>query len=172
MDRDSRSPQRGIVLKFKKRRFDGGSEVALIKAFERQEARAQQSRLLIRTEPLSISPLSIPKDGGFAENRSKEPCEGPCESEITEVIKPEKEPVLSKNPYIEALCLGPLELCVGLLGIMTATLGIVTFGHLKNQDLAQQSRDVLQDCFKTIGKGMADTLAGPGKAVNLVFGRS
>jgi hypothetical protein len=151
---EQRKQKPALVLKYGKRRYDGGPEVEAIRAIERQQAVAQMSHLQNR-------------------QRHLEPVQIQVESAPEPVTLPQPAPVAQaapatgsrKNRILEALLLGPMELCIGAVGIMTATLAIITFRRLNNAELLEQSRAVFRDCVKTFRKGLLDTLTTPVRAL-------
>lgn len=148
---EQRQQKSSMVLKYNKRRFDGGTEIEMIRTIERRNAIAQLERLSAQTatsNPITEQPII-------------------SEQPVLQPPAPHEEPapVPRKSRVLEATILGPMELSVGIVGIMTATLAIYTFHRLNNQPLLKQSQGVLRDCVKTFNKGIVDTLTTPVRVV-------
>ena len=151
---DNRHQQSGkkVVLKFAKRRYDGGTEIALINAIEKKRESAEFAQIQAKymsTRPEGGAPQPQPQPAPAAD---------------------QPKPSDRKTRVFQALVMGPLEICVGTVGMLTSLLAIVTFGYTKNPSLSQQSKTVFRDCVRTFFKGWLDTVTGPGKAVHRVFG--
>ncbi len=146
MNQRNTSSHSAKVLKFRKRLYDGGSEIALIQAIEA---------------------------GRHVASQLKKPTMTPEEPKVEEKPAPAAE---SKEPgkgrqITDTLLMGPLELVVALVGILTAGIAIATFTHFKNEALLQQSRNILRDCGQMLMKGLKDTLHTPGKVMKLAMSR-
>lgn len=149
-----------IVLKFKKRRYDGGTEIELIQNIERQKAaqfadmkKKQAEELMHKIEATADQPGVIAQAPVAS---ASEPVIAPLEPEV---------PRSKGRRVMEAFALGPLEMLVGSLGIVTAGFAILTFRYMNNKTLEQQSTAVLEDCWKAIGRGLAHALTAPGRAL-------
>jgi len=134
-----------LVLKYVKRRYDGGGEADLIRSIERQTQNEQLNRMY-QGAPVqqAASAASVP----VAQGASIDP----------EAIQAED---LKLSPVTEAILMGPLQLSVGSVGMLTAALAILTFRQAKNDVMVQQAKQVFNDCMITFNKGLRDTLAMP-----------
>lgn len=135
-----------MVLKFDKRRYDGGSEVELIQYIESGQLDSNM------TNP--VSPAFV--QAGMAASAGSKP----------NASVSTKKKTRSKQ-VIEALALGPMELAVGSVGILTSGLAVVTFSKMNNPEMAAQSKVVLRECVKTLIKGAIDTAFAPVKAIKV-----
>lgn len=141
-----------IVLKYGKRRYDGGNEIELIRTIERQKALKQLNYL--QKEHLNEVQQDLNQKAAEGQDN---PIQKPAHAQHA-------TPKTKKNRILEALLIGPMKICVGLVGILTSALAIVTFGQMKNEAMVEQSRTVLKDCFKTLKKGFFDCAAAPVRA--------
>lgn len=170
-----------IILKYNKRRFDGGSEVEQIRQIEYKQAVAQLDKLYNGQPQLDGTSALAP--------RLSAPAAAPSLNPVLPVSQPVAEPLPELNelnpvneltaPPLpeetrhqkrlkrvqEALLMGPLELCVGMVGMLTALLALLTFSRMKNEKLVGQSKAIFKDCLKTFNKGLLDTVAAPVKAL-------
>lgn len=137
-----------LVLKYGKRRFDGGTEVELIRTIERQKTMLELRRLQEQHLEEVKTDLAKPSAQANLTPPAAEPAKEPA-------------PVARKNRVLEAWILGPMELCVGAVGLLTATLAVITFRQLNNEPLLKQSQGVFNDCLGTFRKGIIDTLTTP-----------
>ena len=137
-----------LILKYAKRRYDGGSEIELIRTIERKQ--------MIN----HLNKLQSENSGLQAPGESPVKPEPAPEQVVTQISK-EEVATARKNKALQALVLGPVQLCVGTVGIMTALLAIVTFKRLNNETLLQQGQTLLADCLKTFNKGLLDTVTTP-----------
>lgn len=152
---EQREQKSGLVLKYGKRRFDGGNEIELIRTIERQKALKQLQEL--QKDNLSEVQLEI---------ASKKEAQPVHENPITQTaLPPAPVAVPSCKPLqariFEAIVFGPLALCVGTIGAVTGLLAIVVFKHMQNDAMLEQSRQVLKDSSKTFRKGVVDSITTP-----------
>lgn len=153
-NRNRQSGSKKIVLKFPKRRYDGGTEIALIQAIERKREAAQFADIQARY--LKEAQARHP-------NLKRQPAP---ESAKTGRVNPKNAPKPDrKNRVLQAIIMGPLEICVGLAGILTVGLAVFAFHQFKNPAMLTQSKTVFRDCVKTLGKGCKDTMLMPGRAL-------
>ncbi len=148
---EERTQKSSLVLKYGKRRYDGGSEIELIRTIERRQAAAKLNQLQ-HQHMLEVQAHIEP-------NRQADLSPG-----VVEGPAPVAQPVIpanSSDKVWQAWILGPMELSVGVVGMMTALLAIFTFRRLNNQALVKQSHGVFNDCLKTFGKGLLDTFTTP-----------
>ncbi|MEM0950539.1 MAG: hypothetical protein AAGI66_00160 [Cyanobacteria bacterium P01_H01_bin.74] len=135
-----------IVMKAKKRRYDGGSEVSLIEMIERRKTDDEKkAKDILASNPLIASATeakSAPKS--FQPNVD---------------LKSKKNKPLGK--VSSALVKGPLQICIGIVGVFTSVLGIYVFQVQKQDKLAEQSKVVFKECLASIQKGCLDTLKSP-----------
>jgi hypothetical protein len=144
---EQRKQKTAMILKYAKRRYDGGPEVETIRTIERQQTLEQLNRLqnqqrVLEPAELKVEPAAVNTPAPVA----------------AEPVSPAEA---KRNKLLAAAALGPMEICVGTVGIMTATLAIITFRRLKNEELLNQSKTVLVDCLKTLRKGFIDTITTP-----------
>lgn len=139
-----------LILKYAKRRFDGGPEVDLIRSIERQNQTDQMSRMYNGTGVSHPELAPIQAAGSVPMNPAT----------AAPQMDPNANPV-QFSPVAEAVLMGPLQVSVGAVGMMTAALAIFTFRQAKNEVMLQQSKQVFSDCFKTFQKGLWDTLCTP-----------
>lgn len=171
-------------MKYSTRRYDGGSEIDLIREIERKHAIRQLIRLHHMQQEQQRGTLPH-----FLEELPREDdpacavAEPPPPVQPQAAIPPLPPPMLPMAPLplppsarqkksirvFEALIMGPMEICVGVVGMLTALLAIVTFSYTRNPALTQQSKTVFRDCFRTFFKGMLDTLTCPGRALRRVL---
>jgi len=157
---ENKTKKSTIVLKFKKRRYDGGTEIELIQNIERQKAaqfadlkKKQAEELMHKIEATSDQPGRLMTESVHG---AAEPVVQPATPEV---------PRSKARRVMEAFALGPLEMLVGSLGIVTAGFAILTFRYMNNKTLEAQSTAVLEDCWKAIGRGLAHALTAPGRAL-------
>jgi hypothetical protein len=148
-----------LVLKYAKRRFDGGNEAELIRVIERQQDIDQLNKLF--QHPESANGMSF----GFT---------APLNAAATapEVQQQDAQQKAHRTRYSklgDILVRGPLQICIGLVGILTAGLAIVTFRRQGNTLMLQQSQLVFGECVKSLHKGCWDTLTSPVKVLKAVF---
>lgn len=148
---EQREQKSGLVLKYGKRRFDGGNEIELIRSIEKQKALKQLQDL--EKQKLNEIQMDIGVQKPDAEAKSEEK---PLSSLI------EAKPLI-RNRFWEVLLLGPLAICIGTVGMLTASVAILVFRHMNNEAMLEQSRQVLQDCCKTLKKGLLDSLTTPAR---------
>ena len=141
---EKRQQKTALVLKYAKRRFDGGQEADLIRAIERQN-QTEQLHKMYGTPQASMG-LSMPVPPAHA----------------VKLDNSELKPVSQANSrFWETLMMGPLQVAIGCVGILTAGLAIFTFHRANNEEMLQQSKQVFSDCLKTLKKGLWDTLTTP-----------
>lgn len=148
---EQRQQKSALVLKYAKRRFDGGNEVDLIRAIERQQDVSQLNKVYQHGTNETVNPgFSAPMNLSLVT---------PVAVNKTEVAQ---KPVSNQNRKVwETVIKGPLQICIGLVGILTAGLAIWTFRRFNNQPMLEQSKVVFADCVKTLGKGLLDTAVSP-----------
>lgn len=156
-----------IVLKFKKRFYDGEQEVELIKRLERRyqemqfdENATQKTGVAASSTTTGVRPslrVVNPKD-----HQEISPTAAPAEAVETVA---ETNAASKKQQILQALFLGPLEISVAILGVITAGFAMITFACFKNQELNQHSQVVLVECRKAFIRGIKNTISGPGKAL-------
>ena len=137
MDKNTRKGKTK-VLKFPKRRYDGGTEIELIKAIERKQ-----------------------KTTKFAEIKAQHMAMNQKNEKSMPIDPPKKQ--TKKQKLFQAIMMGPLEIAIGLVGLLTTVLAVFTFTQFKNEAMAEQSRNVFDECLKTLSKGWFDTLTMPNK---------
>lgn len=156
---EQRQQKSAIVLKYAKRRFDGGNECDLIRAIERQQDVEQLNRAYSGaftnmktgfTAPLNLAPQPAAAVPPTAE-------------------APVKQGKRSK--VMETLIRGPLQVCIGLVGMLTAGLAIVTFRRCHNEMMLQQSRAVFNDCVKAFRKGIWETCTSPVQVLKVALSK-
>jgi hypothetical protein len=160
---EQREQKSGLVLKYGKRRFDGGNEIELIRSIEKQKALKQLHELQKQHLNEVQMELAARQSGQEAETVPKE--ETPPQAVSA-------TPPDVKRRVWEALLLGPLAICIGSVGIMTAMLAIAAFTQMKNEAMLLQSRQVLKDCWKTLRKGLTDLLSTPVRVYKAATGKS
>lgn len=140
------------ILKYQRRRFDGGSEMELIQAMEAGQVLALKTIGPLTTESTKV--MDIVEDT-------------PDLAPPPAVPEQKASGKLREIGY--ALLLGPVEILVGLVGLFTCTVAIGMFTHFKNQSLVTKSQTVLKDCLKTLVKGCKDTVLAPAKVTRLAL---
>ncbi|HEY9686663.1 MAG TPA: hypothetical protein V6C52_06785 [Coleofasciculaceae cyanobacterium] len=136
-----------IILKYAKRRYDGGPEIDTIRSIERQQVVSYLNKL-------------------HKEAREQEEAKA---AELAPTVEPQVETPVSGQPsastrksrVLHALVVGPVQVCIGLVGLMTAGLAIFTFRKVNNEQMVKQSQTLLNDCLGTFRKGLVDTLTTP-----------
>lgn len=143
---EKRQQQTAMILKYAKRRFDGGQEVDLIRAIERQNHTDQLSRMYGQPEGAATvnSGVTVPLAPADAVQLENMPAAGPKPSRVW-----------------EAVIMGPLQIAIGAVGMLTACLAIVTFRRAQNEVMLQQGKLIFKDCAQTFRKGLWDTLTTP-----------
>lgn len=154
-----------MILKYAKRRYDGGPEIELIRSIERKQVIAylnkihNQESAPVQAEIQQETAESLAPVIDKIEPQAVEPqAEVPVES-----VAAGKEAVKAarKSKVLHALVLGPVEICIGLVGLMTAALAIFTFRKVNNPQLLKQGQTLLADCGQTLQKGIWDTFTTP-----------
>lgn len=147
---EQRQQKPALILKYAKRRFDGGSEIELIRSIEV----AQMNKLF--NNPHGNTPNSFSAPLALAQNPM-----------ATQPQQPQPAPVkrTRKSRMLEAAIRGPLQLCIGVVGMLTAGLAIVTFRRADNEAMLKQSWQVFHDCRKTLQKGVLDCLNTPVRVI-------
>lgn len=157
---EQRQRKSSLVLKYAKRRFDGGNEADLINVIERQQDIEQLNKLYRHSgsaESMNFNfsaPLTL----------TQEPAAVP-----QPVVEQSKPSTVRHSKLGEIALRGPLQICIGLVGILTAGLAIVTFSRHKNDAMLEQSRVVLGECVKSLRKGCWDTVATPIKVLQAIL---
>ncbi len=147
---EQRQQKSALVLKYAKRRFDGGNEAELIRAIE-----TANMNKLYNPQGNAMSPISQ----GFTAPLNLTP----HPAAVQTAAKPAQ--VTRQSRILEAVIRGPLQICIGVVGMLTASLAIVTFKRANNQQLVQQSWVVFHDCRKTLLKGFTDCLTTPARVL-------
>lgn len=157
------------IFQYDKRRYDGGSEIELIRQVEDNQ---QPRRVVVAFALPAGEAAQVGKNGvvhaqcpdiampfGLLPVQAK-----PLK---TAKIKAHGTSRLSKKlrAFGEALLIGPMEIVVGLLGIATTTLALSLFVKVYNQPMALQCKQVMKDCTKTLLQGIGHTVTAPGRAV-------
>lgn len=153
--------RRPVVLKFKKRFYDGEQEAELIKRLERryQEMHFDENGTpKVNAETPASTVDNVRPSLRVVNHSAASPVVAPTAA-------PAQPSVSKKHLILQALFLGPLEISVAILGVITAGFALVTFACFKNQELNQHSRVVLVECKKAFARGIKNTIAGPGKAL-------
>lgn len=148
---EQRQQKSALVLKYAKRRFDGGNEAELIRAIETANMNKLYNPQGNVMSPVShgfTAPLNLTPHPAAAAQPAVKPAQATRQSRI-----------------LEALIRGPLQICIGVVGMLTASLAIVTFKRARNQHLVQQSWVVFHDCRKTLVKGFTDCLTTPARVL-------
>lgn len=154
---EQRQQKSAIVLKYAKRRFDGGNECDLIKAIERQQDVDQLNRAYSGaftnlktgfTAPLNLTPQPA----------AAAPQAAP--------VKPGK-----RSKVMEAAIRGPLQVCIGLVGMLTAGLAIVTFRRSRNEVMLEQSQIVFNDCVKAFRQGVWESFTTPVRVLKVALAK-
>lgn len=137
-----------LVLKYAKRRFDGGSEIDLIRSIE-----VAQMNKLYSGPQTSVNP-------SFSE---------PLNLAAAPVAAPQPQPQAiqrtRQSRMLEAAMRGPLQICIGVVGMLTASLAVITFKQAKNKPMQEQSWALFHDCRKGLQKGLVDCLTTPTRVV-------
>lgn len=145
---EQRQQKPALVLKYAKRRFDGGSEIDLIRSIE-----VAQMNKLYNNQPIGVSHnFSAPL------NLTAAPVSAPQAQTQT-------APRTRQSRMVEAALRGPLQICIGVVGMLTASLAIITFKQAKNQPMQDQSWALFQDCRKGFQKGLIDCFTTPARVV-------
>ncbi|MGE0201648.1 MAG: hypothetical protein AB7P76_11855 [Candidatus Melainabacteria bacterium] len=143
--------RKAMVLKFSKRRYDGGSEMELIQELD-------SARRIIQPRK------------AFAEPRAQESAVAGSMPVMPDAkAATGKKPAPRTQKILQALLMGPLQMTIALVGLLTTGLALVTCIYYRNESLAAQSRLVYRECLKTLMKGLTDTFIGPGKALQAVM---
>ncbi len=150
---EKRQQKTAIVLKYAKRRFDGGQEAELIRAIERQNATEQLNRIYGNSNDVTPGTTgeATPLSTHAASQLENQPGAAPHASKLWEVV-----------------ILGPLQVAIGAVGMLTAALAIVTFRRAQNEVMLQQSQLIFGDCLKTFRKGLLDALTTPVRVVKVL----
>lgn len=158
-----------MVLKFEKRRYDGGSEIELIQYIEncnRYNA-AQGNNQQVMSQPMNPQMMQEPMVHSVPQQQQ---VQGQGESRSLAGTVQQfgaNEKASRSRQVLETLALGPMEIAVGSVGILTSGLAIVTFSQMNNPEMAEQSKAVLKECTSTLLKGFVDTLWSPVKALKV-----
>jgi hypothetical protein len=158
---EQRQQKSTLVLKYAKRRFDGGNEAELIRVIERQQDIAQLNKLYQNPESTDGLNFNFPSPFNLAPQPVAPQQEAP---------KKAVHPVRSK--VWETILRGPLHICIGVVGVLTASLAIVTFRRQGNDLMVEQSRMVFNECVKSLRKGCWDTLTTPVRVVKVLFSKA
>jgi len=167
--------QTALVLKYAKRRYDGGPEIDMIRSIERKQAIAKMNQLyqqqLQHEPPLAMggTPMSAPEREPWpmpmpepVPQAAPEPCMAGVASSCHNTARDAAEkPGKARHPMSEAFLLGPLEICVGIVGMLTGLLAMMAFSRVRNQSMLTQSHLVFSECLKTFNKGLMDTMTTP-----------
>lgn len=165
---EKQEKQASLVLKYAKRRFDGGSEIDQIRFIERHNAIAKLEKMAQLSETESPVSFTLP----ILEAPSAAEAVESLQAETPEVSAPVEAPVeapISRLTKIRNLCIAaPLAIAVGAIGAVTALLAIVVFQQANNLPLVEQARGILRDCRQTIKKGVLDTVSLPVRALQVL----
>lgn len=145
---EQRQQKSALILKYAKRRFDGGGEIDLIRSIEV----AQMNKLYNSPQTSINHSFSAPL------NLTATPTEAP---------KVQAQPVqrTPQSRMLEAAMRGPLQICIGVVGMLTASLAVITFKQAKNKPMQEQSWALFHDCRKGLQKGLVDCLTTPVRVV-------
>ncbi len=183
MEKDNHKKQ-SIVMTFKKRRYDGGTEIQLIQAIERKnqqqfaEVKARQLRVELEeqmntnhggtTAMQGLQGIEGMPHGYRSVNRKAPRTEDTNEPTIkaasTDGNQLPSNSTKSRRIF-HAMVMGPLEIIVGCVGVVTSILAMLTFVYFKNTTLLQQSKSVFNDCIHTLKKGCVDTMFSPARVI-------
>ena len=149
-----------IILKYAKRRFDGGNECDLIRSIERQQDVEQLNRAYGASGAFSNA------NTGFVAPLNLAPQAAPAPAQPAEPTKRDK-----RTQVLEAVVRGPLQVCIGVVGMLTAGLAIVTFRRTNNEAMLQQSNLVFADCLKAFRKGVWESFTTPVRVLKVLFSK-
>lgn len=164
---EQRKQQASLILKYAKRRFDGGSEVEIIRNIERQHVLTQMNRMYRPSElhMETAEATSVAGKGAAAV------CDQAAPDASGHAVTPDVAELGPERPrFLQALILGPMGLCIGTVGILTAALAIFTFKRLNNEALLRQSQVLWRDCLSTLRKGVVDTVTTPWRVLQVARG--
>ncbi len=177
MEKDNRKKQ-SIVMTFKKRRYDGGTEIQLIEAIERKnkqqfaEVKARQLRVELEqqmnTNHGGTTAMQDMPHGYRSVNRKAPRTEDANQPSVKAASTDGNQlpPNSTKSRRVfHAMVMGPLEIIVGCVGVITSILAMLTFVYFKNKTLLQQSKSVFNDCIHTLKKGFVDTMFSPARVI-------
>jgi hypothetical protein len=136
-----------IILKYAKRRYDGGPEIDTIRSIERQQVVSYLNKLHKEAKTQE-------------EAKAAEPAPA-VEPQVETPVSGQPSASTRKSRVLHALMVGPVQVCIGLVGLMTAGLAIFTFRKVNNEQMLKQSKTLLNDCLGTFRKGLVDTLTTP-----------
>jgi hypothetical protein len=163
---EQQEKQSGLILKYAKRRFDGGFEMEQIHRIERQQAIAQMQRMAQSGAEQSAFELPTAQVAvETAQAASSTP-----QANRAAIASVQPKTLFSK--FYETCLIGPLAICIGVVGILTSCLAIFTFQRVKNEAMVEQARIVLKDCFVAIRKGAIETLTTPVRLFRLATGKA
>jgi hypothetical protein len=137
MDRKQPTKSNAIILHYKKRMYDGGTERELIQRIE--SSKNDANKVVPFDNPVS-RPAKLPVQESFT-----------VEPPVTPTPKTTKEIMIS----------GPIGLMVGLVGILTALTAVGVFKLMSNAPMIVQSREILALSRKTALMGLKDTVKMP-----------
>lgn len=147
-----------IILKYAKRRFDGGNECDLIRSIERQQDVEQLNRAYGGSGAFSNA------NTGFVAPLNLAPHAAPAPAKAAAPVKKDK-----RTQLLEAAVRGPLQICIGVVGMLTAGLAIVTFRRTQNEAMLQQSNQVFSECLKALQKGVWESFTTPVRVLKVLF---
>ncbi len=162
-----------MVLKFDKRRYDGGSEIELIQYIENcYEKKPTDTQSLVssamRPIPYPATVSKEPKESGTNGVTIAPETLSSSVQQMGSDLRTNTKQGRGKQ-VLETLLLGPMEIAVGSVGILTSGLAIMTFSQVKNSNMVTQSKAVLKECTRTLLKGITDTLWAPIKAAKITL---
>ena len=157
---EQRQQKSTLVLKYAKRRFDGGNEADLIRVIEHQKDIAQLNKLY---QPEAAGGMNI----DLSSQLNLEPCAAPKPQAASGKASSNK-----RTKLWEAVLLGPLHVCIGVVGMLTASLAIVTFRRQNNKLMQEQSQIVFNECAKSFKKGCLNTLTTPVRVLKVLFSKA
>jgi hypothetical protein len=152
---EKRQQKNTVVLKYDKRRYDGGSEIEVIRSIERKNRNEQlaQSYHASGLTPTEMSP------GRHALETSGDL---PVDASQPNLVRHDAASSrIVTTSVMETILMGPLEVTVGIVGMLTAGLAVATFRQAGNTEMVAQSQQVMRDCYKTFLKGLWDCLTTP-----------
>jgi len=152
---EKRQQKNTVVLKYDKRRYDGGSEIEMIRSIERknrneQLAQSYHASGLTSTE-VSPSGNALETAGDVPQNAGQ-PTSARHDAASSKIVT---------TSVMETILMGPLEVVVGMVGMLTAGLAVATFRQAGNTEMTAQSQQVMRDCYKTFLKGLWDCFTTP-----------
>jgi len=167
-----------MALYFKKRRFDGGSEVELIAQIEKQH---MHHMALGRAMSQAMSQellYALPSKSGLNPAQQARLQARVLERQARRRDRREAAVAASKVPCTKTqtkksilgiFLTGPLQLTVGVIGIVTLAIAKLASGPQSNPMIKAQCQKVWQDSKEALLQGIGTTLFSPFLAVKQVF---